>query len=197
MRRFVRLPEPEILQSNWERIGKQYSERRDKSPSYSFTWPQINAIRINHSILPLLKLQTEDHCSYCDKYPLYRKDDTIDHFRPKTDPAFYLIVCRWDNLFLACNHCQDAKKTQYEEALLRPDDKNYMFNRYFVYNYREHTIEINPLAVKEDQIKAEVTLRIFDFNHSALKKARQFSQTRYIKDDAPILDDYEFRFMYE
>lgn len=92
MRYFTRSEEPEILKDNWERIGAEYAARRFANENYGFSWPQINNIKIHHSILPALKQQTQEHCSYCDRFPLFRRDDSIDHFKPKSDRRFYTLV---------------------------------------------------------------------------------------------------------
>jgi uncharacterized protein (TIGR02646 family) len=197
MRQFTRSEEPEILKNNWERIGKDYHAKRTANTSYAFSWPQINREKINHAILPALKNQTQSHCSYCDKYPLYRKDDSIDHFKPKSDERFYMLVCHWENLFLCCAHCQDAKKDQYDDDLLRPDAGDYAFNKYFVYNFTDNMIEINTGLSEGDRRKAEITMKIFDFNHDALIKARENAIFRFIHDDAIDTGTYEFRFLFE
>ncbi len=197
MRHFTRSEEPEILRDNWERIGNEYTIKRMVNANCSFAWPQLNNVKINHSILQILKEQTQAHCSYCDRFPLFRKDDSIDHFKPKSDKRFYTLVCKWDNLYLCCNHCQDAKKVQFNDDLLRPDAEDYSFNRYFVYNYNTNTIEVNPLASPEDKRKAEITRSIFDFNHDALIKARENAAFRFVFDAAVNMETYEFRFVFE
>lgn len=197
MRYFKRHDEPGILTNNWERIGKEYTEKRAANPGYQFSWPQINNEKVNQAILPTLKKQTQEHCSYCDRFPLFRKDDTIDHFKPKSDQRFYKLVCKWDNLYLCCNHCQDAKKVQYHDDLLRPDAEDYTFNRYFIYNYKTNKIVVNPGASDEDKIKAEATLEIFDFNHESLIKARENAVFRFAFDNDFQPDIYEFRFLFD
>jgi uncharacterized protein (TIGR02646 family) len=197
MRKFTRLEEPEVLKENWEQYGKSYSENRLKNPSFVFAWPTKDGVKINHSILPILLLQTQEHCSYCDKYPLLRGDDSIDHFKPKSIPAFYPLVCKWDNLYLACKHCQDSKGAAYNENLLKPDDIYYSFTKYFNYNYTTHIVEVNTLEAPEYQLKALETIRIFDFNHKGQVKSREHSFKRYIKEANPILNDFNHRFIFE
>lgn len=127
MRKFERLPAPAFIADNWEEIGKSYEARRQQEPNYDFTWKQINKQKINHIALKILIEQTNDHCSYCDKYPPHKGDNSIDHFKPKTNPLYYTLVCQWENLYLACKHCQDSKRSEYDDLLLRPDADDFSF----------------------------------------------------------------------
>jgi uncharacterized protein (TIGR02646 family) len=197
MKRFTRLEEPQIIQDHGAVIGQNYAQRRLINPNYSFSWPQINNQRINHSILPVLREQTNNHCSYCDKFPLHKGDNTIDHFKPKTNSLYYLFVCQWENLYLACKHCQDSKGTKYDDLLLRPDDPNFDFSNYFVYNYSDHTIEANPSANDGDQQRAQITIEILDLNFPDVKTSRRHAFERYNAATLPDLNDYNYRFMFE
>jgi thiol-disulfide isomerase/thioredoxin len=197
MRKFVRLEEPEVLKKNWESYGVRYTNNRLANPAFKFDWYTEDGVQVNHSILPILLLQTQEHCPYCDKFPLHRGDDSIDHFKLKSIPAFYSLVCKWDNLYLACKHCQDSKGSDYNDNLLRPDDINFNFNKFFDYNYTTHEIEINTLETPENQLKALETRRIFDFNHKGQVKTREHAFKRYITDLNPDLDDYNYRFIFE
>ena len=197
MKKFVRVESPKILQDNWERIGDEYTAKRSADPSYRFQWPQIDNERLNRTIIPALKVQTGSHCSYCDKFPLLRGDESIDHFKPKTEVQFYREVCKWDNLYLACKHCQDSKNIQYNLLLLRPDDDNYRFLRYFTYNYNEHRIDTNPAAAEEEKLMAEETIKVFDLNHPSMKISRRHAFERYSKSENPDPEDYNFRFLFE
>jgi len=196
MRKFERLPQPQILADKWKQLGMEYEARRIVNNNYRFNWPQIKLVRLNHSILPDLKNQTDEHCSYCDKYPLQGGDFTIDHFKPKSDPQFYRIVCKWDNLYLACNHCQKAKDIYYSDDILRPDSPDFEFSKYFIYNYNEDKIDVNDAAEPDDQLKAKETIRAFDLNHPGLKTARRHARERFKNDMNPVLTDYNYRFIF-
>jgi 5-methylcytosine-specific restriction endonuclease McrA len=131
MRRFTRLEEPASLKGKSEDIGRRYAERRLARLSYRFQWPADIYEEVRQTCLA----QTDAHCSYCDGFPLGQGDETIDHFKPKTDERFYHLVAHWPNLYLACNDCQRSKMTEYAEDLLRPDSDGYNFSDYFVYNF--------------------------------------------------------------
>ncbi len=205
MRKFTRSDTPYVLlepdaktgKARWQIYGERYAQHRATHPSFEFQWPQISSKKLNQHLLPHLMAMTDDHCSYCDGFPLKRGDDTIDHFHPKTNPAFYLDVCKWENLYISCKHCQDSKGSQFEEALLRPDEIEFHFNRYFVYDYIEHTISPNPLASEDEQYRAQKTIEIFDLKHKSLCVSRRHAYQRYVSDTDPVLSDYNFRFMFE
>ena len=84
MRKFKRSQEPEFLASNWEKWGQDWEARRAGNHKSAFHWHQINEVPVNQLLLPILKNQTQDHCSFCDNYPVSPPSiDTIEHFRPE------------------------------------------------------------------------------------------------------------------
>jgi uncharacterized protein (TIGR02646 family) len=198
MRKFERLPEPAVLRDNWEQWGEQYKQRREQNPTYRFNWPVVSGVHLNQLLKDDLLAQTQQHCSYCDKYPLdERGDHTIDHFRPKSTPVFYKEVCYWPNLYISCNGCQNAKLTTYRSELLRPDEMDYSFERYFSYNYSEDKIDARTDLSTEDYERAYWTIKIFDLNATSLRKARAIARRRYAKDTEPHIDDYNFRYIFD
>lgn len=196
MRRFERLPVPEILLTHKDQITSHYIKQRTGNSSHTFKWPQRENTRLNQSLLPTLEMQTQDHCSYCDGFPLKKSDYTIDHFKPKSDPAYYHLVVEWTNLYLCCGACQQRKE-KYSDLLLRPDDMDYSFSEYFDYNFEEHKLLPNPAKPIENQERATVTIELFDLNHTGQKKSRQFMFKAYQNDETKITDDLGYRFMFD
>jgi hypothetical protein len=99
MRKFQRAAEPGFLAENWEAWGLNWEQRRNSDTNARFHWHQISDEAINHKLLPLLKIQTQDHCSFCDNFPVSPPSlETIEHFRPKA--SFPKDAYRWTNLFL-------------------------------------------------------------------------------------------------
>lgn len=86
----------------------------------------------------------------------------------------------------------------FSEELLRPDAPDYSFERYFVYNFSNHEIEANPSASRIDQNKAQVTIRIFQFNYPEKITLRRHAWQRWMRSSATeqILDDFPFRFIF-
>lgn len=198
MKSWQRLPSPDFLVAIWEKHGQDYAAKRATDSGFQFKWPKCehNGVKLplNQLLLPTLIQQTQEHCSYCDSWPPRIGDNTIDHFRPKSDSRFYGEVCQWENLYYACNDCQKAKGTQYDPLLIRPDETDYSFERYFLYNFRTHEIEINPLATESDQARADTTIRILNLNEIGLTKKRKMDF--HLKDKFAI-DELPFRFMFE
>ena len=195
MRNFERLQAPDYLQANFERWSQRYAANRNNNHGHMFQWPQINGTRLNQLLLPLLKLQTQNHCSYCDGYPLGPADKTIDHFKPKSDPRFYLDVCSWENLYVACADCQDLKGTQYDEFLLRPDEIGYEFLTYFEYDYLLHKINTRPNITDEQKLRADYTRTTLGFNEPSFCKAREMSFGYFTNTPDVVLDDCSHRFI--
>jgi uncharacterized protein (TIGR02646 family) len=106
-----------------------------------------------------LALMTAEHCSYCDGHPLDATGvETVDHFRPKGHAAFYELVCTWDNLFLTCTACNLAKRERWNEALLRPDDADFRFERYFEVRFDSGMLEPAAAANAAEQQRARQTI---------------------------------------
>jgi uncharacterized protein (TIGR02646 family) len=149
MRKFQRVNQPAFLVDRWEAWGVDWERRRSKNPSAKFNWPQFKGKPLNELLLPPLKEQTQEHCSFCDSFPVSPpSDDTIEHFRPKS--SFPREACRWENLYFCCRHCQ-RKFEEFDEALLRPDADDYDFDQYFRWDYTQGTIEINEHASVENR----------------------------------------------
>lgn len=192
MRRFTRQEEPEILKGKAQDMGQHYAEKRKSDNSYRFQWPT----KIYKDVRSTLANQTDNHCSYCDGFPLGQGDETIDHFKPKTDEKFYHLVAHWHNLYLGCNDCQKSKMTQYDESLLRPDAEGYNFGQFFTYNYSSNELLPNPASSQELQERAEVTIKIFNLNHPSLKISRKYALTCYGSGEYQ-LNDLPFRYLFE
>ena len=173
MKRFIKGPCPDDLTNNWQRWGRRYAFNRGTNPNFLFQWPQLRHKRINVIIEPLLANDTQKHCSYCDNFPVREQEDSIDHFKPKTNSAFYEFVCHWNNLYYSCHHCQMSKGSQYSDLLLRPDSLEYDFDIYFTYNYTTHKIDINNTATVLNKRKAEYTRGVFGWDTPASADARR------------------------
>ncbi len=198
MRKFERLPEPTVLKDNWGKWGEKYQQKRLQNPAYEFRWPSIKNTPLNQLLREDLLSQTQHHCSYCDKYPLDgRGDHTIDHFRPKSHPDFYQEVCHWHNLYIACNGCQSAKKVAYSELFLRPDATDYSFEKYFIYNYLDDSIDIREDISTVDKNRAIYTRDTLGLNDLGLRKAREKARKLYAVKTYAFIDDYDFRYLFD
>lgn len=122
---------------------------------------------------------TADHCSFCDSYPLVTKNkQTVEHFRPRS--CYPKLAYVWHNLFLCCETCQTTKGDNFNKKLLKPDVKEYEFNRYFIANFKTGYIEVNARASQQDQERAKITIRMYGLNSHDRPKIR-FNHYNWIK----------------
>lgn len=194
MRKFVRLGEPDFLADKWEKWGIEWEKRRNENPAASFHWHQIDGERVNQKLLSRLKAQTQDHCSFCDAFPVSPPSiDTIEHFRPKT--KFPKDAYRWNNLYYCCVHCQQ-KGEEFDEALLNPDAEDYEFDRYFLWDFTTGEMMVNQLASLEDQNRAKVTIELYRLNEGHPRNRRLAMKNRADNPDAP-LEEQAYRHLFD
>jgi uncharacterized protein (TIGR02646 family) len=198
MRYFERHAPPDFLVENAKKWNNQWVLAKNKNAGAAFNWYKFQKTPINQLIYPLLEAQNEGHCAYCDAFPPKISDKTIDHFKPKSNPDFYQFAYDWTNLYHACNDCQRAKMEQFSENLLQPDDENFRFERFFIYNFTNHQIEVNPIAADHDQIKANKTLEILQFNENGQVVSRRHAWERWqgLSENNRFLIDFPFRFIF-
>lgn len=201
MRKIFRTAKPLFLTSEKEEEwGERYKKNREeKGISFEFQWPKVEKVKLNQKLLPTLRQISQNHCFYCDAFPTEIIGESIDHFKPKGNPLFYVDVCKWENLYLACKHCQDSKKEDYNELLLRPDETDYDFEKYFEYNSISGEIDIKVNISEDDKEKAEVTRRIFGFNQEKkIEDRKRFFRLWHIDPDREQqIDTYNYRFMFD
>ena len=190
MRKFKRAPAPEFLLEIWESWGEEWERLRAANPGARFHWRTFEGEPVNHKLLPALKAQVQDHCSFCDNYPVSPPSyETVEHFRPKA--LFPREAYRWENLYYCCDFCQ-GKKDKFDEALLRPDAEDYAFDRFFRWDYTRGTLEANERASAEDQHRATVTLNLYRLNVGHPSFRRRELRRRSLMPDEP-LDDFAYR----
>ncbi len=190
MRKFHRAAEPSCLAENWERWGANWERRRAADGGARFDWPSVAGEPLNQIILPTLKAQTQEHCSFCDNFVSPPGIDTIEHFRPKTE--FPQEAYHWPNLYFCCPFCQQQKRDQFHEALLAPDHLEYEFERFFRWDYTSGDLLVNPQASAADQERAALTIRIYGLNqrHPALRRRELRRRARCL--DEPV-DEFAYR----
>jgi uncharacterized protein (TIGR02646 family) len=190
MRKFDRVEEPAFLRDKCDKWGEQWARRRSENPAAQFHWHAIGGIPVNQLLLPSLKAQTQDHCSFCDSFPVSPPSiDTIEHFRPKS--AFPIEAYRWENLYFCCMYCQQ-KAELFDEGLIRPDADDYDFDDFFRWDFTKGTIEVNERASAANQLRARVTIAIYRLNEGHPKLRRLASRLRE-KATAHPLEDFPYR----
>ena len=192
---------PDWLDKNWKKWGKEYVDKLGKNPKYKFSWKQYKKEKVNHLLLPLLKKMTADHCSFCDGFPMGQGliKETVEHFRPKALGMFPELVYMWANLFVACHFCQE-KGNKFDIKLLKPDEDDYDFNKYFIFNFRTFEIETRKGdgISDADKERAEITLKIYKLNYTGRSKAREREFKNYLNADIDSrnINDFSYRYMF-
>ena len=190
MRKFQRGPEPDFLAANWEAWGLRWEQRKATKPDAAFHWHKLDGEPVNHRLLPPLKRQTQDHCSFCDGFPVAPPGlDTIEHFRPKD--KFPREAYHWTNLYFCCPHCQQ-KGADFHEGLLQPDSPDFEFDRYFRWDFTLGKIEVNETAPPTEQQRAATTIKLYRLNEKHPVQRKIWAQRRLKLGDDP-LDTFPYR----
>lgn len=169
-----RPPAPAALVERATRWTEAFVARRAREEAAEFRWPEVDGVALNQLLFPTLRRMTAGHCAYCDHFELGDGSrETIDHFRPKG--RFPERAYAWDNLFPACDQCQQHKGEDFHDDLLRPDEPGYRFERYFLFNNRTGMLEVNPRADADDRRRAEHTLAALGLNRGRRPDARRRS----------------------
>lgn len=190
----TRGPAPGALQEGAARWTAAWLQRRNVQRGAEFAWPKVRKVPLNFILHQHLAAMTRDHCAYCDGYPFGEMAvSTIDHFQPKS--TFPELAFAWENLFLACGHCQSrqTRPSCWDPLTLKPDAPDYAFERFFSYDVRSGRIEPNPQASDEDRTRALATIELFGLNAGARPRARMRARETcgpYHPDDRP----YRFLF---
>ncbi len=195
MRKQTRPPTPQALIKHGERWSREWAELREKNPSASFRWHEIDGKSAREWLLPALKEMTLEHCAFCD---YFRFDtcsmETVEHFRPKSAPQFYADAYAWENLYYCCSRCQIAKGEKWDDRLLRPDVPEYVFELYFQFDYTEGEIHPNAVASTESQERARATIKLYDLNRPALCRDRKLKLREWQRPNTEHeLDSWSFR----
>jgi uncharacterized protein (TIGR02646 family) len=194
MMKIERLPAPDFLLEKFENWGIRFENRRNENPNAVFFWTQHEGTRINILLLPILMLMTQEHCSFCDGFPIETvSSNSIEHFKPKS--AFPLLAYYWENLFYCCSKCQESKLEDFDEKLLKPDVANYLFEYYFQYDTETGNIIPNPDRMKNDLQRAEKTIELYGLNLHGRSKARKRTIGQFIDSNNPILNEFPYRFI--
>ena len=194
----LKCPAPPNKVEHWTRLWLATLER---NPNAQFHWPNMAKKRtLSELFRPVLEQMTQNHCSYCDGFPLGALSmKTIDHFRPRT--RFPELAFAWANLFLACQRCQMLKSDQFKEILLKPDERGYRFRDYFVYYTLSGDLQPDYTRPAEIQERAAETIRCFQLNAPELRADRK----RWFRIQAALqaagkgleLDALPYRYLFE
>lgn len=176
--------------------GLQYEEKRnDNTKSNDFKWASFNGTRVNLLIEDDLKDMTQNHCAFCDFFPLRQPGRTIEHFRPKS--LFPRDSHLWSNLFYCCHSCQE-KGEQFDKSLLKPDEEDYDFSRFFICRFDGDAIYLkpNPRATDQEQNSASITIDLYGLNRFERPEDRFRVWRQFNDSNNPIIDEFPYRFLF-
>lgn len=199
MMQFDRTAAPSWLIAKAPNWNSRFVANRDKNANFKFSWTTHNKQKINKLLLPLLSAMTQQHCSFCDSFPMGEIiPNTIEHFRPKS--SFPHLAYEWTNLYLCCGNCQE-KNENYSPLLLQPDAANYNFHDYFSYNFRTGELEPNLASSTNRQDRAAKTIELYKLNEFGRPQSRKRELDKYTscqKNPVNTLteDDFSYRYMY-
>ncbi len=187
MMRMVRSEAPPYLTENAANWTNNYVAKKRADASHKFRWPEAlhgaKRTALNQLLIRELLAITADHCAYCDGPTLGETSrETIDHFRPKGEERFFHLAFAWDNLFPACDKCQQEKRDAFDDALLKPDEHCYDFDAYFDFNAKTGELAPNRRADAAGQHRAMVTIATFGLNIAARCASRLRHFERYYRD---------------
>ena len=185
-----RPPAPKWLKERYKTWGKKDKDKNETGKE--LFWYTHDKERVNIKLRPLLIQMTNNHCSFCDHYPMgAAATRTIEHFRPKSKHP--LLSHTWHNLFLCCNACQE-KGDDFDRKLLKPDQVSYSFEKYFWLDTHDWKLKPNPTANNLDKERAAITIQLYKLNINERRNAREV-EFRKFKDKNNI-NDYSYRYMF-
>lgn len=189
MHKMERSAQPDCFSASWLAWTEDFVAARQHDPKHLFSWRSPACYQ---EIRRQLSTMTQAHCAFCDGPIGVESRETVEHFRPKN--TFHNLAYEWNNLFPCCDMCQSNKRENFDPALLKPDEPEYAFDKYFVANFSTGEIEPSPHSDEEARQKADVTIKIYGLNLPARKKARKREWESYQRGLQACLDDYNYRF---
>jgi uncharacterized protein (TIGR02646 family) len=194
MMKIERPESPQWLEENWEGWGRQWQAKLENpTKKNDWHWYKYQNQKINILLLPLLSAMTKHHCSYCDKRPI--GVETIDHFKPKTLAP--LESYKWENLFISCYDCQVSRWENYADILLKPDEIDYQFNRYFFYDFDLGELQPKGAEDSVEYLRADFTIKTFKLNERGLPEARKIISDNLAVFQNQDTDKLPFRFIWQ
>jgi len=187
MIKIERLPSPEILNNNFASKTLTFLANPNQKVFDGRT-------KLYKQTKEVLMLMTQEHCSFCDGFPIANTGDAIEHFKPSSDLNFRHLAYSWENLYYCCTKCNSSKGNRFDDRLLRPDDIEYFFENFFNYNAEEAKLEPAFGILDEDRARAEKTIELYDLNRTANKTERRRMIKNFVR-GIHERDDFPFRYI--
>ena len=181
---------PQSLKDNYKKWGREYKQKlNNPNANKNFSWKGKY-----QEITDELFILTKNHCCFCDLHPLKASGATVEHFRPKLD--FPIVSYFWGNLFYCCTNCQKkGNRFPLDFRLLKPDQKSYSFDYYFIFSFSTGIIKPNPARSRAEQKRAENTIRLYGLNKYGRPEARIAERKKFFNAINPDVENYSYRFI--
>jgi uncharacterized protein (TIGR02646 family) len=176
MRKQTRTAEPEVLANHAQKWNDDWADKVNNQgkTSKDFNWHQVDKTSVRDLIVPALRQMNQEHCCFCDCYPLAdRSKEPVEHFRPKME--FPHLAFTWTNLYYICDACNSTKREQWSLTveLLAPDADDYEFGHYFEFDYTNGAIRPLLTADPDQQARADLTIRLYGLDTLARRRYRR------------------------
>lgn len=185
MIKIVRLVAPQILNEKFEQLTADFLANPNKKVFDSNS-------KLYKDVKEILMLMTQEHCSFCDSFPIENSGDAIEHFRPSS--LWQELAYAWENLYFICTKCNSAKGNRFDEKLLRPDEIEYFFDKFFSYNVAKSKLEPALDISEKDKERVNETIKIYKLNRIGNRKARKIMMKTFIRGKHER-DDFPFRYI--
>lgn len=156
MRALRKSPEPEVLVRNkaaWT-AGYLQSVANGTKPRAYWGRPELR---------DALRLETNDHCAYCDSKVSQVAQFHIEHYRPRA--RYPQLVLEWANLTVACPRCNSEKRDKFSEKL--------RFVNPFEDVPSEHFVFLGELVFAPASERGQYTIQELGLNDDSLVAARR------------------------
>lgn len=191
MRNITRPKAPTVLAEKCDHWNAQWKSRKTENPAASFSWYKHEGRSARDWILADLAAMTQEHCAFCDGYTV--EPDSVEHFRPKSDPRFLDLAYSWENLFFCCGGCQNHKRERWDDKLISPDSADYTFERYFEFDFTTGAMRPNARAAVADQARAESTIEIYGLDTQQRRRWRLDASRRWQRSVGLLVDEFPYR----
>lgn len=158
---------PSWLTEKWQKWGKLATNLKDNGKKVR--WYNYKSKPVNQHLTPLLREITNNHCSFCDGFPMQQMVEQIEHFKPKS--KFPELSHQWENLFLICAKCNETKGEEFNELLLKPDENDFSFGKYFKMNF-DGLLEPEINLTEIEKKRVEITIKLYGLNKYGRPDAR-------------------------
>ncbi|MEZ5326723.1 MAG: hypothetical protein R3F19_16880 [Verrucomicrobiales bacterium] len=172
MRKLPPRPQPsEALAANLAVWARQWDELKARNPDAEFRWNTKDQRSAREWILDELLRWSANHCAFCDgmggttNWP-------VEHFKPKSH--YPEDGYAWENLYPCCEQCQ-GKGAEYDDDLMRPDEEDYAFARYFWFDFTAPDgVALLPIAKSVvERTRAERLIKLYRLDDRKRRQARE------------------------